>query len=205
MEKQIWQMSGEELFRELECGAEGLTAREAAARLERYGSNELREGRRKSVLHIFLEQFADLLVVILIAAAVVSAMLGDVESTVVILAVITMNAVLGTVQTVKAAASLDSLKQMSAPTAKVLRDRQVVQVPGREVTVGDVVLLEAGDSVCADGRLLECASLKCDESALTGESLPVEKDTAEILGGAPLGDRRNMAVSYTHLTLPTIA
>ena len=200
MEKQIWQMSGEELFRELECGAEGLTAREAAARLERYGPNELREGRRKSVLHIFLEQFADLLVVILIAAAVVSAMLGDVESTVVILAVITMNAVLGTVQTVKAAASLDSLKQMSAPTAKVLRDRQVVQVPGREVTVGDVVLLEAGDSVCADGRLLECASLKCDESALTGESLPVEKDTAEIPGGAPLGDRRNMVFSGSFVT-----
>lgn len=200
MEKQIWQMSGEELFRELECGAEGLTARETAARLERYGPNELREGRRKSVLHIFLEQFADLLVVILIAAAVVSAMLGDVESTVVILAVITMNAVLGTVQTVKAAASLDSLKQMSAPTAKVLRDRQVVQVPGREVTVGDVVLLEAGDSVCADGRLLECASLKCDESALTGESLPVEKDTAEIPGGAPLGDRRNMVFSGSFVT-----
>lgn len=200
MEKQIWQMSGEELFRELECGAEGLTAREAAARLERYGPNELREGRRKSVLHIFLEQFADLLVVILIAAAVVSAMLGDVESTVVILAVITMNAVLGTVQTVKAAASLDSLKQMSAPAAKVLRDRQVVQVPGREVTVGDVVLLEAGDSVCADGRLLECASLKCDESALTGESLPVEKDTAEIPGGAPLGDRRNMVFSGSFVT-----
>lgn len=200
MEKQIWQMSGEELFRELECGAEGLTAREAASRLERYGPNELRESRRKSVLHIFLEQFADLLVVILIAAAVVSAMLGDVESTVVILAVITMNAVLGTVQTVKAAASLDSLKQMSAPTAKVLRDRQVVQVPGREVTVGDVVLLEAGDSVCADGRLLECASLKCDESALTGESLPVEKDTAEIPGGAPLGDRRNMVFSGSFVT-----
>lgn len=200
MEKQIWQMSGEELFREMECGAEGLTAREAAARLERYGPNELREGRRKSVLHIFLEQFADLLVVILIAAAVVSAMLGDVESTVVILAVITMNAVLGTVQTVKAAASLDSLKQMSAPTAKVLRDRQVVQVPGREVTVGDVVLLEAGDSVCADGRLLECASLKCDESALTGESLPVEKDTEEIPGGAPLGDRRNMVFSGSFVT-----
>lgn len=99
------------------------------------------EGGRKSVLRIFLEQFADFLVIILILAAVVSAILGDVESMAVILAVITMNAILGTVQTVKATASLDSLKQMSAPTAKVVRDGQVVQLPGREVTVGDVVVL----------------------------------------------------------------
>ena len=104
----------------------------------------MQEGGKKSVLRIFLEQFADFLVIILILAAAVSAMLDDVESTVVILAVITMNAILGTVQTVKAAASLDSLKQMSAPTAKVVRDGQVVQIPGREVTVGDVVVLEAG-------------------------------------------------------------
>jgi len=194
-EKQIWQKTSAELFRDLDCGAEGLSARKAAERLERYGPNELRGGGQRSVLRIFLEQFADLLVVILIAAAVVSAVLGDAESAVVILAVITMNAVLGTVQTVRAAASLDSLKRMSAPTAKVLRDGQAVQVPGREVTVGDVVLLEAGDSVCADGRLLECASFKCAESALTGESLPVEKETAAIPGDVPLGDRKNMVFS----------
>ena len=118
----------------------------------------------------------------------------------VILAVITMNAVLGTVQTVKAAASLDSLKRMSAPTAKVLRDGRVVQVPGREVVPGDVVLLEAGDAICADGRLLECASLKCAESTLTGESLPVEKDIAPIGGEVPLGDRRNMVFSGCFVT-----
>ena len=118
----------------------------------------------------------------------------------VILAVITMNAILGTVQTVKATASLDSLKQMSAPTAKVVRDGQVVQLPGREVTVGDVVVLEAGDSICADGRLLECASLKCAESALTGESLPVEKDLADIDGDVPLGDRKNMVFSGCFVT-----
>ena len=152
------------------------------------------------MLRIFLEQFADFLVIILILAAAVSAMLGDVESTAVILAVITMNAILGTVQTVKAAASLDSLKQMSAPTAKVVRDGQTVQIPGREVVVGDVVVLEAGDSVCADGRLLECASLKCAESALTGESLPVEKDTVEIQGEAALGDRKNMVFSGSFVT-----
>lgn len=118
-EKTIWQKSREELFQELSSTPEGLTGAEAARRLEHYGPNELQEGGRKSVLRIFLEQFADFLVIILILAAVVSAILGDVESMAVILAVITMNAILGTVQTVKATASLDSLKQMSAPTAKV--------------------------------------------------------------------------------------
>ena len=196
----VWQKNRMELFRELNCSEEGLTAAEAAGRLKQYGSNELQGGRKKSVLRIFLEQFADFLVVILILAAIVSAVLGDVESTVVILAVITMNAILGTVQTVKAAASLDSLKQMSAPTAKVVRDGHVLQVPGREVVPGDVVVLEAGDSVCADGRLLESASLKCAESALTGESLPVEKDIHEIEGEVPLGDRKNMVFSGSFVT-----
>ena len=199
-DRPIWQKSRVELFRGLDCSDGGLSSQEAAARLEKNGPNELQGGKRKSVLRIFLEQFADFLVIILILAAIVSAALGDVESTVVILAVITMNAILGTVQTVKAAASLDSLKQMSAPTAKVVRDGRVVQIPGREVTVGDVVVLEAGDSVCADGRLLECASLKCAESALTGESLPVEKDVEVIAGDVPLGDRKNMVFSGSFVT-----
>ena len=196
----VWQKNRMELFRELNCSEEGLTAAEAAGRLKQYGPNELQGGHRKSVLRIFLEQFADFLVVILIMAAVVSAVLGDVESAVVILAVITMNAILGTVQTVKAAASLDSLKRMSAPTAKVVRDGYVLLIPGREVVPGDVVVLEAGDSVCADGRLLESASLKCAESALTGESLPVEKDIHEIEGEVPLGDRKNMVFSGSFVT-----
>ena len=200
MKKRIWEKTQMELFRELGCRAEGLTAAEAGARLETCGPNELRSGEKKSVARVFLEQFRDLLVVILILAAAVSAALGDGESALVILAVITMNAVLGTVQTVKAAASLDSLKRMSAPTAKVLRDGHVVQIPGREVVPGDVVVLEAGDSVCADGRLLESASLKCDESALTGESIPVEKDVEPIHGEAALGDRRNMVFSGSFVT-----
>ena len=200
MKKRIWEKTQMELFRELGCRAEGLTAAEAGARLETCGPNELRSGGKKSVARVFLEQFRDFLVVILILAAAVSAALGDGESALVILAVITMNAVLGTVQTVKAAASLDSLKRMSAPTAKVLRDGHVVQIPGREVVPGDVVVLEAGDSVCADGRLLESASLKCDESALTGESLPVEKDVEPIDGEAALGDRRNMVFSGNFVT-----
>ena len=199
-EKNIWQKTRVELFRDLKAGEEGLSGEEAARRVEQYGPNELRSGTQKSTLRIFLEQFADFLVIILMLAAAVSAMLGDVESTIVILAVITMNAVLGTVQTVKAAASLDSLKQMSAPTAKVVRDGHILQIPGRDVVPGDVVVLEAGDSVCADGRLLECASLKCAESALTGESLPVEKDLTEICGDAPLGDRKNMVFSGSFVT-----
>lgn len=199
-ENKLWQKNRVELFREFDCGEEGLSAAEAAERLKTYGPNELQAGTKKSTLRIFLEQFADFLVIILILAAAVSALLGDVESMIVILAVITMNAVLGTVQTVKAAASLDSLKQMSAPTAKVLRDGKVIQIPGREVVPGDVVLLEAGDAICADGRLLECASLKCAESALTGESLPVEKDIAPISGDVPLGDRKNMVFSGCFVT-----
>ena len=199
-EKQVWEKSRMELFRGLGCQEPGLTQADAKSRLEKYGANELYAGKQKSVLQIFLGQFADFLVLILILAAVISACMGDVESMIVILTVITMNAILGTVQTVKAAASLDSLKQMSAPTAKVLRDGQIVQIPGREVVPGDVVILEAGDSVCADGRLLECASLKCAESALTGESLPVEKDTDEITGETALGDRKNMVFSGSFVT-----
>lgn len=128
--KEIWQRSRVELFRDLNSNETGLTAAQAADRLEQYGPNELRDEGRKSVLRIFLEQYADFLVIILILAAAVSAVLGDVESTIVILVVITMNAILGTVQTVKATASLDSLRQMSAPTAKVLRDGHLVQIPG---------------------------------------------------------------------------
>ena len=199
-EKQVWEKSRMELFRGLGCQESGLTQADAKSRLEKYGVNELHAGKQKSVLQIFLGQFADFLVLILILAAVISACMGDVESMIVILTVITMNAILGTVQTVKAAASLDSLKQMSAPTAKVLRDGQIVQIPGREVVPGNVVILEAGDSACADGRLLECASLKCAESALTGESLPVEKDTDEISGETALGDRKNMVFSGSFVT-----
>ena len=136
-EKNIWEQSRVELFQKLDCRETGLSQEDAADRLAKYGANELHAGKQKSVLQIFLGQFADFLVLILILAAVISACMGDVESMIVILAVITMNAILGTVQTVKASASLDSLKQMSAPTAKVLRDGQIVQIPGREVVPAD--------------------------------------------------------------------
>lgn len=124
---------------------------------------------RKKRLSNILEQFKDFLVIILIISAVISGFLGDVESAIVIFVVITMNAILGTVQTVKAEQSLNSLKQLSAPDAKVVRDGQLMQVPAKEVTVGDEVIVEAGDLIPADGKLLTVASLKVDESALTGE------------------------------------
>ena len=130
--KEIWQKTRVELFRDLSCTEQGLTGEEAATRLQQNGPNELRAEKQKSTVRIFLEQFADFLVILLIAAAAVSIALGDAESAAVILAVITMNAVLGTVQTVKAAASLESLKRMSAPTAKVLRDGVVIEIPGRD-------------------------------------------------------------------------
>ena len=137
---------------------------------------------------------------ILIISAIVSLFLGESESAAVILIVITMNAILGTVQTVKAEHSLNSLKQLSAPTAKVLRNGVVVEIPSREIVVGDEVCLEAGDYVPADGRILENASMKIDESALTGESLGVDKTAETLEGELPLGDRTNMVFSGSFVT-----
>ena len=178
-----------------------LTSQEAKQHQEKYGKNELQEGKKKSVFQIFLEQYKDFLVIILIIAAIVSGFLGDFESAIVILIVITMNAILGTVQTVKAEQSLQSLKKLSAPEAKVVRDGTAIKVPASEVTVGDEVMLEAGDYVPADGRILVNASLKIDESALTGESLPVEKDDSVLTSEVPLGDRVNMVFSGSFVSI----
>lgn len=198
--KQYYRQSAEEVRSEINGGSSPLTDAEVKANQEKYGFNELVEGKKKSTFQIFLEQFKDFLVIILICSAIVSLFLGEAESAVVILVVITMNSILGTVQTIKAEHSLDSLKQLSAPDAKVLRNGIVVQVPSREVTVGDEVYLEAGDYVPADGRILESASLKVDESALTGESLGVEKSSHTLTGELPLGDRVNMVYSGSFVT-----
>lgn len=177
-----------------------LTSEQAKKNQEKYGFNELVEGKKKSTLQIFLEQFKDFLVIILIIAAVVSGFLGDAESSIVIFVVITVNAILGTVQTVKAEQSLNSLKKLSAPEAKVIRDGVLMQIPSSEVTIGDEVIIEAGDCIPADGKLLECASLKVDESALTGESLSVEKSLDEVPEGAALGDQTNRVFSGSFAT-----
>ena len=179
----------------------GLSDQQARSRLEQYGPNKLSEGKKKSVLQIFLEQFKDLLVVILIVAALISAASENVESTIVIFAVLILNAILGTVQYLKAEKSLESLKAMSSPTAKVLRGGVRVEVPSADVVPGDIVLLEAGDMVVADGRVLENFSLKVNESSLTGESEGVEKTADVITGGqVALGDQKNMVFSGSLVT-----
>lgn len=172
-----------------------LTKEQAKRNLEQYGYNELVEGKKKSVIQIFLEQFLDFLVIILIISAVVSGLFGEAESAVVIFVVITINAILGTVQTLKAEQSLKSLRQMSAPEAKVVRDGEMIKIPSREVTVGDEVVIEAGDYIPADGKLISCESLQVDESVLTGESVAVNKSLEEVPESAALGDQTNRVFS----------
>lgn len=195
MEKQ-WKRSQEELLSELQSSLNGLTQEEAQKRLETYGYNKLQEGKRKGVLQVFAEQFADLLVVILVIAAVISAITGGLEGTIVIIAVLILNAILGTVQHFKAQKSLDSLRAMAAPNARVMRDGQKTEVPAAELVPGDILLLEAGDVAAADGRILQNFSLQVSESALTGESENVNKiDTPIDAEELPLGDRLNMVYS----------
>ena len=195
MEK-LWMKQKEELYSLLESDPRGLTTGEAKTRLEKYGENKLKEGKQKGVLQVFAEQFADLLVVILIIAAIISALTGGVEGTIVIIAVLIMNAILGTVQHFKAQKSLDSLKAMSAPNARVIRDGEKQEIAAAQLVPGDILLLEAGDVAAADGRILENYSLQVNESALTGESENVNKiDEAIEKDELPLGDRLNMVYS----------
>ena len=201
MGKQYFNRTPEETLQDLEASRTGLTSAQAAERLGRYGKNALAEGKRKTPIQVFLEQFKDLLVVILLIAALISAVSGNAESTIVIFAVLILNAILGTVQHFKAEKSLESLKAMSSPTAKVLRDGARTMVPSAQIVPGDIVELEAGDMVVADGRILENFSLKVNESSLTGESEGVEK-TAEVIPGeeVALGDRKNMVFSGSLVT-----
>ena len=199
--------SKEEVLAALNSSAEtGLVANEAERRLAENGKNKLKEGKKKSVVRRFFEQLADPMTIILIVAAVISGALavyetvkgekGEYVDTIIILAVVILNAVLGVIQESKAEKAIEALQKMSAATSKVLRDGKVTIVPSENLVIGDVVLLEAGDAVPADGRIIECASLKIEEAALTGESLPVTK-TEEALAAkdgkdVPLGDRKNM-------------
>lgn len=200
--------SKQEVLDELQSSsANGLTTDVAAARLAQNGKNKLVEGKKKSIVRRFFEQLADPMIIILIVAALVSGALaiyesvktghGDYVDTIIILAVVILNAVLGVLQESKAEKAIEALQKMSAATSKVLRDGKITLLPSEDIVVGDIVLLEAGDAVPADGRIIECASLKAEEAALTGESLPVTK-TDEIVSAkegvneVPLGDRKNM-------------
>ncbi len=201
MEQTFFRLTPQQALERLNAASGGLTSAEAAARLETFGPNQLAEGKKKSPAAVFFGQFKDLLVVILIAAALISMVSGNLESTLVIFAVLILNAVLGTVQYFKAEKSLESLKAMSAPTAKVLRDGQRLEVPGSRIVPGDIVELEAGDMIVADGRLLNSWSLKVNESSLTGESEAVEKISAAIPGEKiALGDQKNMVFSGSLVT-----
>lgn len=200
MKNEAYQKTAESLLAEIGTSRGGLTAAQVPERRRKFGENVLTERKRKSTLLIFLEQFKDFLVAILLTAAVISAVLGDFESFAVILAVLTMNAVLGTVQTVRAEKSLESLKKLSSPSAKVLRGGKTVTIPSEELVRGDLVLIEAGDRISADGRLLEAIALRTNESALTGESAEILKDAAAIPREVPLAERKNSVYAGSFVT-----
>ena len=184
-------------------GTNGLTVTEAKKRLEENGKNKLAAAKKKSLVRRFFEQLADPMIIILIVAAAVSGVLAIVENegfadVIIILAVVILNAVLGVFQESKAEKAIEALQEMSAATSKVIRDGKLTAVPSVGLGVGDIILLEAGDAVPADARILESASLKIEEAALTGESVPVNKITESIRlkdgeKDVPLGDRKNMA------------
>lgn len=190
-----------ELFNEFNTSKEGLNSSSLDSLRNKYGFNELIEGEKKSLLVIFLEQFKDFIVGVLLAASVISFAVGNKESTIVILVVLIVNALLGTIQHVKAEASLKSLKALSAPNSKVIRNGAKIEIPSREVLPGDIVLLEAGDFIAADGRVIENFSLQVNESSLTGESLNIDKH-AEVISdeNIPLADRKNMVFSGSLVT-----
>lgn len=198
--KNWYQMSKDEVLNSFGVTTDGLSSEKAGELLEKNGKNALLEGKRKSVLQVFLSQFADLLVIILIIAAIISIFSGNLESTIVIFAVIILNAILGTVQHVKAEKSLESLKSLSSPNAKVIRDGQKIEFDSTNVVEGDIIVLEAGDMIVADGRIINNYSLQVNESSLTGESTNVDKSDEIINGEVPLADRTNMVFSGSLVT-----
>ena len=194
----------EEVLAQLASTATGLSSQEAAQRLTANGPNELKEGKRISPWQIFLGQFKSLLIWILIAAGVISGVLGEVVDAIAILAIVVLNAVIGFYQEFNAEKSIAALKKMTAPQAKVRRDGQVTSIPASGIVSGDILALEAGDLVAADARLLEAASLKCIESTLTGESEAETKQPATLEGDdVPLGDRENMVFMGTSIAAGT--
>ncbi|WP_445322188.1 calcium-translocating P-type ATPase, SERCA-type [Paenibacillus sp. FSL M7-1046] len=191
----------EEVLKRLETREEGLTSEQAAQLLERYGKNMLQEAKPKSLLAKFIEQFKNVMIFILLAAAVLSGILGEWTDTIIILLVVILNAVLGVIQENKAEQALEALKSMSSPHARVRRGGQVTEIKSEELVPGDIVLLEAGNVVPADVRLLETASLQTEEAALTGESLPSDKHADKLEGtDLVIGDRTNMAYMSSSVT-----
>jgi len=183
-----------------ETSENGLSHEEIIKRHQQFGYNILDEKKKENPFMIFLKQFQDLLVIILIIAAIISGMSGQIESTIVIVSVIIVNAILGTIQTLKAEKSLDSLKKLSVPKEKVIREGTLQEVDSTELTIGDLVQIEAGDVISGDGRIIECSSLQINESALTGEVESVDKTTDVITGQVVVGDQKNMVFSSSLVT-----
>lgn len=196
----FYRKSSDETMEELNTSLNGLSSQEAAKRKERYGANELKEADRPSALQIFIDQFKDLIVIILILAALISGATGDLKSTIVIIAVLILNAILGTTQTLNAQKSVDSLKSLSVPKVKVIRDGQKQEIDSTDVTIGDLVVFEAGDMIVADARIVDASSLQVNESALTGESHAVDKTVDPIAGEVVIGDQTNMVFTSSQVT-----
>ena len=199
--EQMFRRTAQQVLEQFGVTKDGLTQAQVEKQRQTYGENALAEEKKKSPIVVFLEQFKDLLVIILIIAAIISAISGNGESTIVIVAVITLNAILGTVQHFKAEKSLESLKALSSPSAKVMRDGRKIEVPSKEIVPGDILMLEAGDLVVADGRIIENYSLQVNESSLTGESEGVDKISDVIdAENVALGDQKNMVFSGSLVT-----
>ena len=190
----------EKVLEELETSIDGLNNEEVFIRQEKYGLNQLDEPENEGTIKIFFNQFKDLLVIILIVAAIISGISGQLESTFVIITVIIINAILGTIQTLKAQKSLDSLKKLSIPKVKVVRNGQLNEIDSTQLTIGDIVSLDAGDIVSGDGRIIQSSSLQINESALTGEVDSVDKTTDTIDDDVIVGDRKNMVFSASLVT-----
>jgi len=198
----IWHsMAVEHVLRELDTDPhQGLSEEEARRRVERYGPNELRKEERASPFALFLNQFKNTLIVILLVATVLSALVGEIVDAGIILAIVVFSTVLGFVQEHRAERALEALKKMLTPTITAIRGGAEQEIPSRDLVPGDIVLLEAGDRIPADGRLIEVHSVKCDEAPLTGESVPVEKRLDSVPADVPVGDRRNMVFTGTTVT-----
>ena len=199
--KSYFNINVEDSLKDFNVTKDGLTSQQVTESLSKNGLNALNEKKKQTVIQVFLSQFKDLLVFILIIAGIISMMSDNVESTLVIFAVIILNAILGTVQHFKAEQSLDSLKALSSPSAKVIRDGAKIEIDSKNVVPGDILILEAGDLVAADGRIIENYSLQVNESSLTGESLSVDKTTETIdKKEVALGDQKNMVFSGSLVT-----
>ena len=195
------QKTVEDVIEELNTSLKGISSEEAQKRLLEYGPNELKEKKKKTPLMMFLDQFRDFMILVLIAAALISGFIGELSDTIAIIVIVVLNAVVGFIQEYRAEKAMAALKKMAAPSATVMRNSMPETIPASELVPGDIVMLEAGKIVPADMRLIEAAHFKVEEAALTGESVPVEKNTNALHDEhLPMGDRKNMAYKGTFVT-----